>query len=48
MSKVGAKHAALACDLAQFLPNFDETDDLSEQDDALAKSFLVHAWVGVQ
>ncbi|KAH3870573.1 hypothetical protein DPMN_033761 [Dreissena polymorpha] len=37
MSKVGTKHAAVTSDPVHFLMNFGETDNLSEQDEALAE-----------
>ncbi|KAH3705185.1 hypothetical protein DPMN_080251 [Dreissena polymorpha] len=41
MSKVRTKHAAVTSDPVQFFMNFEETDTLSEQDEALAEKYLV-------
>ena len=48
MSKVGSKHAALACDPVQYLTNFGETDTLLEQDAALAQKNLLRIWTGAR
>ncbi len=48
MSKVGSKHAAIACDPVQYLTNFGETDMLLEQDEALAEKYLVRVWAGAR
>jgi hypothetical protein len=48
MSKVGSKHAAMACDPVQYLTNFGETDTLLEQDILLAEKYLVHVWAGAR
>jgi hypothetical protein len=48
MSKVGTKHAAVACDPVMYLTNFGEADTLSEQDAALAEKYLVRVWAGVR
>ena len=48
MSKVGTKHAAMACDPVQYLTNFRETDTLLEQDAALAEKYLVRVWAGAK
>jgi hypothetical protein len=48
MSKVGTKHAAMACDPVQYLTNFGETDILLDQDAALAEKYLVRVWAGAR
>ena len=48
MSKVGPKHAAMACDPVQYLTNFGETDTLLDQDAAQAEKYLVRVWAGVR
>ncbi|KAK3885499.1 hypothetical protein Pcinc_010240 [Petrolisthes cinctipes] len=48
MSKVGTKHAAMACDPVQYLTNFGEADTMSEQDAALAEMYLVGVWAGAR
>jgi len=48
MSKVGTKHAAVACNPVQYLTNFGETNTLSEQDEALAEKYLVRVWAGAR
>jgi len=44
MGKLGTKHAAVVCDLVQYLINFRETVTLSEQDEVLAEKYLVRVW----
>ena len=41
LSKVGTKHAALACDPVQYLTNFGGTKFLSDQDAAMAEKLLI-------
>jgi hypothetical protein len=48
MSKVGSKHAAMACDPVQYLTNFGETDTLLDQDAAQAEKYLVRVWAEVR
>jgi hypothetical protein len=48
MSKVGTKHAAMACDPVQYLTNFGEKEILLEQDAALAEKYLVRVWAGAR
>ena len=48
MSKLGSKHAAVACDPVQYPTNFGETDALLEQDVLLAEKYLVHVWAGAR
>ena len=48
MSKVGSKHAAMACDPVNYMTNFRETDKLLEQYSKLAYKYLIRVWAGAR
>ena len=48
MSKVGTKRAAITCDPVQYLINFGEAEELSDQDISLAERYLVRVWAGAR
>src|SRR6218665_49734 len=48
MSKVGSKHAALACDPVHYMTNIGETDTLLEQDTELSEKYLIRVWPGAR
>ena len=48
MSKVGTKHAAMACDPVHSSTHFGETDILQEQCVALAATYVVRACAGAR
>jgi hypothetical protein len=48
MSKIGTKHGAMVCDPVKYLKHFGETENLSENDAALAEQYLVRLWAGAR